>query len=225
MTDLQTLWNTAFNEAIGEEQEKSSSNPVDWRTGGRATKAYPDKENGDWWNVKGLEMFETFTQWWGNSGWSVWHTPEGVPGLELEMNVNYGEIPVKAFVDMFAITADGELVVVDFKTGNYMPDSNMQLGLYACSMEKTFGVRPSHGYFYDARKGMLLPTKNLDRWTFELFTDMFKQFATGVENQIFLPNLGMNCRSCSVGDYCYVNGGELAHFADPLYAIANNKDG
>lgn len=223
MTDLNLLWATAFNEAIGAEQEKTGINPVDWRAGGRATKANPDKENGDWWNENGFIMLQQFTEVWEHTGWSVWRAPNGNLGLELELNVNYGDVMVKAFVDMVAVTSDGELVVVDFKTGKSMP-SNMQLGLYASSIEKTFGIRPSKGYYYDARKAMMVATSNLGRWSYPLFVDMFKQFNTAVENQIFLPNVGMGCSTCGVKDYCYANDGEMSHMTDPLYTIANKKD-
>jgi putative RecB family exonuclease len=223
MNDIVTLWNQAFNEAIGAEQESSASNPVDWRAGGRATKEYPNKEDGDWWNAHGLKMFQDFTEVWEQTGWSVWVTPEGIPALELEVNVHYGETLVKAFIDLVAVTRDGELIVVDFKTGKSMP-SNMQLGLYASSIEKQFGVRPVHGYYYDARKAQTVLTQNLGRWTPALFTELFKQFELGVSSNIFLPNVGMSCPSCSVGDYCYANGGQFADMLDPLSAIARKKE-
>ena len=223
MAELHTIWAEAFNKTIGEEQEKSGLNPVDWRKSGRATKEWPDKENGDWWNSNGLSMFINFTEVWEQLGWSIWHTPEGVPGIELEVNQMYGDILVKAFIDLVVVTDTGELAVVDLKTGRSMP-SNMQLGLYASSIEKTFGIRPSQGYYYDARKAQMIPTQNLARWTPALFEFMFDKFESGVKNQIFLPNVGMGCSSCSVSDYCYANDGSMAEIMDPLYAIANKGD-
>lgn len=222
MAELHTIWAEAFNKTIGEEQEKSGLNPIDWRRSGRVSKEWPDKENGDWWNANGLEMFVNFANVWEQLGWSIWHTPEGVPGIELEINQYYGDIFVKAFVDLVVVTSDGELAVVDLKTGKTMP-SNMQLGLYASSIEKQFGMRPSQGYYYDARKAVMMPTENLGRWTPQLFTELFRQFELGVQNKIFLPNVGMGCSSCSVSDYCYANNGSMAEIMDPLYAIAKTK--
>lgn len=221
MINLKELWAICFNEAIGEEQEKYDINPFDWRAGGRATKQYPNKEDGDWWNENGYKMLEDFVDVWENLGWKVWHTPEGIPGLELGINVYYGDTLVKAFIDMVAITPDDEIVVVDFKTGKNMP-GNMQLGLYASSIEKQFGIRPKHGYYYDARKAMMTVTEDLDRWTPELFAELFRQFEIAVANEIFLPNVGMGCVSCSVADYCYANGGTKAN-TDPLFQIAKGK--
>lgn len=223
MQNLELLWQTAFNDEVGNEQNQSDINPVDWRAGGRATKEWPNKEDGDWWNKNGFKFLEDFVEFWDNSGWQVWHTPEGEPALELQINVHYGDTLVKAFIDLVAVNKDGELIVVDFKTGKSMP-SNMQLGLYASSLEKQFGVRPVHGYYYDARKAQSVLTDNLARWTPQLFEYLFKQFEFAVENKIFIPNVGMACSSCSVADYCHANGGSMAHMIDPLYAIGQRKE-
>jgi RecB family exonuclease len=224
MSKAQLLWAEAFNDCIGEEQEKSGVNPLDWRASGRVSKAYPDKENGDWWAEQGPIMVQNFIEFWESSGWQVWTTPEGIPGIEIQFNVMYGDVRIKAFADMIAVTPTGELAVVDFKSGASMPGSDMQLGLYATAMEKQFGIRPSAGYYYDARKVMMIPAQKLDIWTAPLFTELFKQFEESVQRQVFLPNTNNYCSSCSVKDYCYIQGGEFAHLMDPLYAIAQQKE-
>jgi hypothetical protein len=45
---------------------------------------------------------------------------------------------------------------------------------------------------------------------------MFRQFNLGIENQIFLPNIGMSCGTCGVKEYCFAVGGQLAEIFDPL---------
>ena len=44
-----TIWQEAFTAQIAEQEEKTGTNPQDWRRGGRASKANPDKEDGAWW--------------------------------------------------------------------------------------------------------------------------------------------------------------------------------
>jgi len=223
MTNVKLLWEQVFNECIGNEQERHGTNPVDWKAAGRATKANPNKENGDWWAEQGPEMLANFIQFWENSGFQVWHTPEGFPAIELEINLDYGDVRIKAFIDLVAVTPDGELVVIDFKTGANMPSSSMQLGLYGTAIEKQFGIKPAAGYYYDARNVVMAPAPGFDNWTYELFTELFRQFELGVANEIFLPNLGMMCKSCSVKDYCYAYGGKLKDKFDPLSRIAKPK--
>lgn len=222
---IERLWAECFNEAIGDQQERHGTNPVDWKAAGRKTKEWPDKENGDWWAVKGPEMLQRFQEAWESSGFQVWETPNGIQAIELELNVDFGDVRIKAFVDLVAVTPDGELVVIDWKTGANMPSSSMQLGLYAAAIGKQFGLIPAGGYYYNARDGIFQPAEGMERWTYNLFTELFRQFEFSVQNKIFLPNISMMCKSCLVVDYCYANGGEFAHLVDPLYAIAQTKEG
>lgn len=213
------LWNDTFQKLIDDKASETDTLPSEWRVSGRATKEFPDKENDFWWNANGPQMVDTFIQWWQNSGWEIYYGPSNVPHIEAEYNVMFGTTPVKAFADLIAITPQQELVVVDFKTGSHIPDHNMQLGLYACCMELAEGVRPDRGFFYNARKGIMEDIGDLSRWTIPVFTELFEQFETGIREKIFLPNLGMLCKSCSVSQYCYANGGELAGKYDPLSSI------
>jgi len=211
----ETIWDESFNAQIAEVQEKSKSNPVDWRTGGRASKANPNKEDGDWWNANGKQMFFDFINAWQDSGFDLWVSPEGVPGVEIGFNGTFGEVPVKAFADA-VVVAGTEIAVVDFKTGSYMPDSSLQLGVYASLMEMQFGFRPTKGYYYSARKAQFIETTGLDRWTIPVLTELFTKFDLGVRNEIFIPNVGMSCSTCGVKEYCYAVGGQLAPIYDTL---------
>ena len=217
------LWSETFQKLIDDKAAETGVIPSEWRTSGRATKAYPDKENDIWWSDNGPKMVDDFIQWWTNSGWSVWSYKD-VPQIEGEYNVMFGDILVKSFIDLIAITPDGEVVVVDYKTGSYMPDTNMQLGLYACAVQSVTGIRPTKGYFYNARQGIMEEAGDMSRWTVQLFTELFAQFERGVQAEIFLPNLGMMCKSCSVKDYCYAYGGELAVRYDPLASLEKKEN-
>ena len=210
------IWQEAFTNQIAEVEAKSGTNPQDCRRGGRSSKANPDKENGAWWDENGKRMFFDFINVWQESHFEIWQTPQGIPGIEIEFNNMFGEVPIKAFADLIAVTPAGELAVVDFKTGAYTPDSAMQLGVYACCMEMTFGIRPTVGYFYSARKAEFEEATGLDRWTIPVFTEMFSQFERGLQAEIFLPNIGMSCSTCGVKDYCYAVGGQLSQIYDPL---------
>jgi hypothetical protein len=201
------------------EKRNEGTNPTDWRVAGRASKDKPNKEDKAWWDENGKKMFFDFINAWQESQFEVWVSPQNVPGVEIEFNNNFGNVPIKAFADAIVVTPAGELAVVDFKTGAYMPDSSLQLGIYASLMEMQFGVRPSKGYYYSARKAQFIEAVGLDRWTIPLLTELFAQFARGLEQQIFLPNIGMSCMTCGVKEYCYAVGGQLAQIYDPLAEI------
>lgn len=213
------IWDESFVEAIAETEAKSGTNPTDWRVAGRATKEYPDKENKRWWDENGKRMFFDFINAWQESQFELWVTPEGVPAAELGWMVNFGEVPIKAFADAIVVEPSGELAVIDFKTGQFMPSSAMQLGIYACCMEMQFGIRPTKGYFYDARKAEFKQAFGIERWTIPVMTELFAQFTRALDAEIFIPNVGMACPTCGVKDYCYAVGGELAQIYDPLAEI------
>lgn len=214
--NMDTMWELAFINAIAEVEEKTGTNPTDWRTGGKTKIALPMGEDKAWWDEKGRKMFYDFVNVWQESHMEIWTSPQGVPGVEIEFNINFDEVPVKAFADLIAVLPTGELAVVDFKTGKYVPDNAMQLGVYACCMEMVFGIRPTRGFYYSARKAQFVEVGGLDRWTIPVLSDMFKKFAKGLEEEIFLPNIGMSCSTCGVKEYCYATGGQLAQIYDPL---------
>jgi hypothetical protein len=216
-------WNETFQKLIDEKAAESNTIPSEWRAGGRASKAFPNKENDIWWSTNGLEMVDTFIQWWKNSNWKI-YVADGRAHIEADYNVMFGDIPVRGFVDLIAVTPDGHISIIDYKTGSYMPDSGMQLGLYACCVEITTGVRPTKGFFYNARQGIMEEVTDLSRWTIPLFTELFKQFEKAVQAEIFLPAIGMMCKSCSVNKYCYAYGGELAGKYDPLASIDEKEN-
>ena len=164
-------------------------------------------------------MFFDFINAWQESHFTVWVSESNTPGIEIEFNQMFGLVPIKAFADAIVVTPAGELAVVDFKTGSYMPDSSMQLGVYACAMEMQYGVRPTKGYYYSARKAQFIEASGLDRWTIPVLTEMFEQFQRGLDAQIFLPNLGMSCSTCGVKEYCYAAGGQLSEIFDPIANI------
>lgn len=222
-TKADQYWRQFFEKNINELAEKSDIIPSEWRSGGRATKAFPNKENDMWWSINGPKMVQDFMTWWTNSEWTIYTGKANKPHIEAEFSVYFGDVSVRAIADLIAVTKDNELAVIDYKTGSYMPDSNMQLGLYAACMEMTTGVRPTKGFFYNARHGVMEDAGDLSRWTIPLFTELFKQFEKAIEQQIFLPYLGMACKTCSVSQFCYAYGGEHAKKYDPLASIDEGK--
>ena len=86
-------------------------------------------------------------------------------------------------------------------------------------MEMQFGFRPTKGYYYSARKAQFIESPGLERWSIPVLTELFAQFERGIQNEIFLPNIGMSCSTCGVKDYCYAVGGQLSEIYDSLANI------
>ena len=205
---------TAFN-AAWERNYKLVDNGLPWRAGGRATKAYPNKEDTSWWLNEGPKMVDKWVQFRQDSGFSIYLLPNGEQAIETELNQYVNGVMVKAFLDRLMVSPEGELYIVDIKSGSREPMSNTQLGIYAILVEKTFGVRPTKGAYYMARTGELSTPVTLDHYTENRLGSWVKSFELAIENNIFIPAPGMMCGTCAVASACYaVNGKESHHYPE-----------
>jgi len=193
-----------------EHNYKMVDNGMPWRAGGRATKAFPNKEDAEWWLAAGPRMVESWMQFREDSGWHIWETPAGIPAIETEMNQQINGVNIKAFLDRIMVAPTGELVIVDIKTGAE-PKSQTQLGIYAVLVEKTFGIRPQLGSYFMARTGELTAPVSLERFTEARLGSWAKGFEIAVSNKIFIPSTGFMCGTCSVNSSCYAVGGKDSH--------------
>lgn len=216
--DVEATWQQVFDQEIEEQIEKTGTQPNVWKAAGKATKANPDKENGKWWEENGLAFSRSYIEWRESIQWNIWTTPEGVPAIELDLRCKFGEVPVRTIIDRIFVTPDGELVVVDLKTGAQMPkDQGLQLGFYASAVEQVFGVRPAWCAYWNARKGGLSEPYYPNHLTPEFLGQMLEEFMRVRENGPFIPNLSMNCGNCGVARACAAKNGPEAHLYDPLY--------
>jgi putative RecB family exonuclease len=222
-TDQQSTFNSrgAF-EANWELNYKNADNGMEWRAGGRATKANPNKEDAVWWLENGPKMVDFWTQFRQDSGFNMYQLPDGSEAIETELNQEVGGVPLKAFLDRLMVAPTGELIVVDIKTSSREPASLTQLGIYAILVEKTIGVRPALGSYFMARTGELTAPQSLDRYTEARLGSWAKGFELAMENKIFIPQVSTMCGTCSVNAACYAVGGKDSHLY-PEITIGENK--
>jgi CRISPR/Cas system-associated exonuclease Cas4 (RecB family) len=102
------------------------------------------------------------------------------------------------------VTPDGELVIVDLKTGKYTPSSDLQLALYAVGMEKTFGIRPKYGTYWMARTNTTSPMIDLDFYTKNMIEKIVGDFDRARKDALFIPNYG-HCKMCGFKKECEWN--------------------
>lgn len=217
--ELDEIWRVAWEAELSNRRAKTDVPESEWRAGGRKTKAKPNKEDGVWWLGEGRVMLQRWVEWRQKyPNWQVTTSPgaDRRPGIELEFNVWFGQVPVRAFVDrLFDVSSPeglSQAVVVDIKTGSRPPDTAQQLGLYASIIEVATGGRgrPALGCYWDARKGDITVPEGLGRYSVDLFTGMLDNFNKAVMADIFIPNVGQACRTCGVSRYCRAVGGDLA---------------
>jgi putative RecB family exonuclease len=208
-----------FQREVDEMVEKSGIPESEFRASGRASNAWPGKENKDWWLHHGPAMVVKWREFRRNAPVDIHEVPaplfgdqnRTVPAIELEINLKVAGTTIKLFIDrVMRRRSDGALGVIDLKTGANEPASPDQLGLYKLAMEEEFGEQVTWGAFWDARKGSTGQTYDLGDFTHERIEWEYETFRFARDHGLFLANPGPMCNSCSVKDYCYIQRGPKA---------------
>lgn len=203
--NLDLVWKDTWEQVKTAHSASTGQEEALWRKAGRSSKANPEGEDETWWYQAGREMLDSWVKFrTGELGWKIWEAPNGIPAIEIGMTPYIGGIPVQMGIDRVMVTPDGELVVVDLKTGQRTPSSDLQLALYAVGMELTFGIRPKYGTYWMARKGITSPLIDLDFYTKEMIEKIVVQFDTARKSALFLPNYA-HCGMCGFRQQCEWN--------------------
>lgn len=220
--DVAAVFAEELARAVQDEERKSGFPASDWFWSGRMS----GPEAIAWWELNGPGFCRNFVDWWEhNPDLSVWVTPDGQPAIELPLNVNFGSVPVRGYVDL-VVQAGTALIVVDLKSGARAPANMRQLAVYASGIELAYGVRPRYGSFFMARgAGRSEPKTFFTRpvelsapqYGIQYLTGELEQFERAVQAGVFPANPGDNCGRCGVAYACTEVGGYKARELDPNY--------
>lgn len=196
----------AFDEYF--EGELAAKPDETWRSAGRANA----KEDANWWRTNGKKMVWSYYQFRkGNPNLEIWHTPEGVPGIELEINLEIASgVMMKAFVDRVMQDKNtGDLLIVDLKTGKTTPTSALQLATYRMVLQDQFGISPRYGAYWMGREGKLDSIHDLDRYPVELVRQWFTDVREQIVKNSFIPSVSRDCSWCGMRDNCFTQNKSL----------------
>lgn len=207
-------------------EEQETGVPLsEWRIGGRASKAWPNKEDRDWWETQLPVMFERYQGWReANPDWRIWPTPNREWAIELEINVEVPGLPVPflCYIDRIFRLPDGSLVVWDAKFGSMPVEDLSQLARYAMAVELRYGVRPAYGAIYKGRTGKLDPVIKDGETLIPLAHLPSGVVAAGLAAEyqlinvgVYPPRPGRHCSWCDVKNACAWNKGRDAWKHDP----------
>ena len=195
MSTAQSLWDKAWT------KEAEGVDLTFARVGGRTSKAFPNRENVDFWQHTGPEWVQAYIDWRkANTDWKIWHTPEGAPAIELGLTPVFADVPVKMVLDR-VFEVNGELVVVDLKTSQQTPTSTLQLGFYKLGLKQVLGVDVKYGAYWMARQEGTSAMVDLSDYTEEKLEYLVSYFDKARKAGIFIPNTN-NCNRCGLTEYC-----------------------
>lgn len=171
------------------------------RVAGRATKAFPNKEDVTFWNTTGPQWVNDYIAWRkANHNWKIWTTPQGAPAIELGLTPTFAGVTVKMFIDR-VFEVDGQLVVVDLKTSRTTPTSALQLAFYRLGLKQILGVDIQYGAYWMARQGGTSAMIDLTSYTEDKIEYLLSGFDKARKAGIFIPNTN-NCNRCGLTEFC-----------------------
>ncbi|WNV90327.1 PD-(D/E)XK nuclease family protein [Umezawaea sp. Da 62-37] len=166
----------------------------------------PNKRDYDWWLIYGPLYVEKWLAWKAASDWKIAILPDGEVGVEVVINEDMADESFLGFIDRVYITPDGQVVIVDLKTGS-VPMSTLQLGSYAVGLSRKYGISAEWGAYWMAGDGELTGLKDLTIYSDEYIDEQYAMAWRGIRNGVFLPNITALCRGCGVRDFCRAVGG------------------
>lgn len=206
----QELFDQAFMEEIWEAYLKDPD--IDsWAASKKGTEG-----QAFWWK-NGPTYVQRWIDWTKEySHWRLATLSDGRSGVELEFKPTIGGREVRMFIDRLYVLENGDVIVVDLKTGTWDADL-LQAGLYAEGVYQETGIRPIWGAFWYARKGFdpRKHVKNLEGFTPHWLGSIVEGFFRDIEAGNFPAKQTALCNSCSVRKACAAVGGAQAEQYDP----------
>jgi putative RecB family exonuclease len=139
-------------------------------------------------------------------------------GVELMLEADLDGMLLRGIIDRLDVDADGELVVVDYKTGR-APSETYEHGrlggvhTYALLCERVFGRRPARVrllYLRDRLAIEAVPSPQSTRGTGIRTAAVWSAISRACETDDFRPSPSALCTSCSFRHLCPAVGGDMA---------------
>jgi putative RecB family exonuclease len=143
-------------------------------------------------------------------------------GVELTLEADVAGLRLRGIIDRLDVNTEGELEVVDYKTGR-VPSVNQEqqrLGgvqFYALLCEQVLGRRPSRVRLMYLREPLVIeaePSEQAVRGTRQRTSAVWSAIERACENEDFRPRPSALCKWCSFRSLCPIYGGDPARAAE-----------
>lgn len=204
-------------------QRNPSFEDSDYYISGRASKAWPNKEDVTWWMDHGPRFVENWTDWRSASGLRIaelanTETGEMTPLIEFEvwaeMDPGPGDRPmyVRSIIDRVMVDDNGNYYIVDLKSGTFSPTWPLQIALNNLGLRQV-GIDARWGGFWKARSGGVEKWHDLSIYTDDLLWDWVHKAYQIRDQGLFVPQPTNLCASaCGVQKWCRAVGGDPSSF-------------
>jgi DNA helicase-2/ATP-dependent DNA helicase PcrA len=149
---------------------------------------------------KAKEMIRTYVQW-------VSHNLNKPLAAEQEFRIELCGVPFIGYIDRIEQRSDGQIEIVDFKTGTIYENSRSiredpQMNIYAMGAEKLYHKFPSKATIYYIKHDKIV-TYDVDVEQLEKVKTIIEEKTNAILDEKFdaTPSYGV-CRTCSFWDIC-----------------------
>ena len=137
-------------------------------------------------------------------------------GIELRLSADAGPLALRGVIDRLDLRDDGELVVVDYKTGrapsiNWEQKSLAGVHFYSFLCEQVLGRRPAVIRLMYLSSGETIeatPSAQSVRFITTRTTAVWQAVERACQTEDFRPRPGAICQSCSFQQWCPAFGGD-----------------
>jgi putative RecB family exonuclease len=149
-------------------------------------------------------------------------------GLEVTLEARLGKLRLRGIIDRLDLGPDGELVVVDYKTGRapgaaYEQQKLGGVHFYAYLCEQMLGRRPARVQLLHLREPMIIesiPTEQSTRGLATRAAAVWTAVERACQADDFRPKPGRLCDYCAFKAYCPAFGGDPARAREAALAPA-----
>ena len=139
-------------------------------------------------------------------------------GLELRLEAPVGDLTLRGIIDRLDLNDDGDLVVIDYKTGRapgpgWERKSMSGIHFYSFLCESVFGRRPAEIRLMYLKTGESIrttPTAQSTRFMTTRTNAVWKAVSTACERDDFRPRQSTLCNYCAYQQWCPEFGGDPA---------------
>lgn len=147
-------------------------------------------------------------------------------GMELTLDAKLGDVRLRGIIDRLDLTEDGELVVIDYKTGRapsqaYEQSKLVGVHIYAMLCEELLGRRPVRVELLHLREPTVItaePSDQAIRGNRQRTVAVWSAIERACRDEDFRPKTGPLCKYCHFQSFCPAFGGDPALAAPTLLA-------
>ncbi|MGM0441425.1 MAG: RecB family exonuclease [Elusimicrobiota bacterium] len=209
-------WKVALSEAeVSEEDIEQTLSDL--------TTIYEDEEEEESFRERGVRMLENYFK-------DNQTNPNDIIALEKPLTITHRGIDILAYLDRIERTPEGEIEVVDYKTGkktkgeeDIMLGGDTQAMIYTMMVEKKWKQKLKNFYFYylsNRNRVACNPHDNLIKDTFEDIQETVKN----IKYENFDPDPGALCDWCDYQVICEEWKGKMSEYKG-IFRKAKNDEG